>query len=93
MSLIWRIKENLEIKSFIKLPRKEVEDPLLELGKQTIDPNKLKTGTLSRILAPLSSLETHKEYQLASSPTRVCLLEVNYFLFGSELNSVLSKQY
>lgn len=93
MSLIWRIKQNLEKKSFIKLPRKEVEDPLLESEKQTIDPNKLKTGTVRRILAPFSSLKTHKEWQVALSPTRVCLLEVNYFLFGPELNSALSKQY
>lgn len=61
MSLIRRIKENLEIKSFIKLPRKEVGEPLVELGKQRIDPNKLKTGNLRRILAPFGSLKTHKE--------------------------------
>lgn len=59
MRLIWRIKENLEIKNFIKLPRKEVDDSLLELGKQMIDPNKLKTGNLRRALAPFGSLKTH----------------------------------
>ena len=51
----------MEIKIFIKLPRKEEEDPSLELGTQMIEPNKLKSGTLSRILAPFSLLKTHKE--------------------------------